>query len=74
MLTSVFLRFISRDVRAIVNFINKLDNSLDAYLAKHDSEVKSFEDEIVAIERKIEDKTKAAAVVLGIKAALPTAK
>lgn len=85
MLTSAILRFFSRDIDALVAFINKLDARLDAFMARHDAEVAAFEQDIedtlndahlrvAQIEEKIEDKLKAAAIVAGIKAALPTAK
>lgn len=46
MLTSIILRYVARNVDSIVSFINKLDASLDAYMAKHDLEVAGFEQDI----------------------------
>lgn len=85
MLTSILLRFIARNVDSIVNFVNKLDAELDAFMARHDAEVAAFETEIeqvwedaekrvAEIEQSIEDKAKAALIVAGLKKALPTAE
>lgn len=46
MLTSILTRFIARNSDALVAFIVKLDARLDAFLAKHDTELASIEHEI----------------------------
>lgn len=46
MLTSIFLRFVARNVDGLIGFLNKLDAELDTFLAKHDSEVAGFEQDI----------------------------
>lgn len=85
MLTSLFLRFVSRNVQSIVNFVHKLDAEFDAFLARHAVELEGLKTDIAnieavaktkveSIEETIAEKVRAAETVLGLKNALPTNK
>ncbi len=85
MLTKLFLRFVSRNVQSIVNFVHKLDAEFDAFLARHEIDLAGLKTDITNIETEakkriesiedtIAEKVRAAETVLGLKNALPTNK
>jgi len=84
MITKILLALVARSADSIVAFVQRLDNTLETFLAQHDEDVLSLEADIVTIREhadhdiaeiraEIADRQSKAAIVASLKASLPTA-
>ena len=83
MITRILLALVARSADSIVAFVQRLDHTLEAFLAQHDEDVLSLEADIATIREhadhdiaeiraEIADRQGKAAIVGALKASLPT--
>lgn len=84
MITNFLLAIVARSADSIVAFVQRLDTTLETFLAQHDDAVVELEHDIVtirehadadiaAIRAEIAERQRKAAVVAALKNSLPTA-
>jgi hypothetical protein len=83
MITRILLALVARSADSIVAFVQRLDHTLEAFLAQHDEDVLALEADIVTIREhaqvdiaeiraEIADRQDKAAIVAALKTSLPT--
>lgn len=65
-ITDLFLRFVARDIQALLDFIGRLDVRLDAYIATREGQIDNINDQIIALQKQRSDVTRTRDLAVGL--------